>query len=148
MSNIVIPNRGQNVISNYNGVDMDGINTAAQKRRAEAELAVCNRIGAVLVKTYPGREWKVICDSVGGVIIVACDSLSNDKGYFLRMEKYTMTELEQRAVKACSEILERYNISREKVFDGDTLETIERDHQGEALADDAAPESITKHRLH
>jgi len=143
MTNIIVNRKalGQSIHSNLNGIDLDN---TPDKRTAEMEMTICNRIGFQLVKHYPGREWKVICDINGGMVIIACDSLSNSRGYFLPFDNSTMVELEKRAVKACGEILERFNISRNRKFNSDDLETIERDFTGEAIASDAIPLNIAK----
>lgn len=141
---IITRNLGQNVVSNYNGIDL---NDTPNQKQAEMELAIADRIGFQLVKHYPNREWKVVVDITGRMIILACDSLSNDRGYYLPMDRSTMMELEKRAVKACGEILERFNISRNRNFNTDELETVERDFQGETIAPDANPENISK-RVH
>ena len=52
----------------------------------------------------------------------------------------TIDELERRAVMAAGEILERYNVSRNRDFNPDHIETLARDAMDEVIAADAAAE--------
>lgn len=97
------------------------------EKRAKVEMWIASQVGAALVKRLPNRQWGVRVDIQGGMIIISCDSVSLEKGYYISMEHRTINELQQRAVMAGSEILERHGLSREKLFNADIFETMERD---------------------
>jgi len=145
MTDIIIPRNGvDRIFKDYNEIDRYDINEPADIARKKQELVLCDHLGREILNHYPNREWKIIADFVGGIVIIACDSLSLNRGYFIRLEGKTVNEITKKAVTACGEILERFNISRNKYFNSDELETIKRDFQGEAIASDAAPENISK----
>ena len=58
------------------------------------------------------------------------------------MNKYSMEELERRAVHAAGEILERHNVARSRNFNPDQLETLARDAKGSVIAPDAKAEPV------
>jgi len=110
------------------------------ERKAKLEMYVAKQIGEHLVKSYPGRQWGVEVDVTHGVLVLLCPSLSKTKGYHIHLGQYTIHDLQQRCAKAAGEILERHNVSRSKLFDPDTLETLRRDVRDNVIAVDAAPE--------
>lgn len=130
---------GSVITGDYNKIDIvdaDYIDVAKQ------QYSIAQAIGAKLVAAYNNRQWKVIVDVKNGMLIIACDSVSNDKGYHIHMPGRTLHELQQRAVKAAGEILERHALERSKKFDADKLETLIRDQYGNVLTPDSAPEPI------
>jgi hypothetical protein len=100
------------------------------------------RVGKVLMEHYNQREWKVMVDVENQMLIIGCDSICNFKGYHLHLNKYTMDELEKRAVQAAGEILERHNVARNRNFNPDQLETLARDAFDSVIAVDSAPEPV------
>lgn len=110
------------------------------ERKAKLEMYIAKQIGEHLVKNYPGRQWGVEVDVTCGVLVLLCPSLSKTKGYHIHLGQYTIHDLQQRCSKAAGEILERHNVSRSKLFDPDTLETLRRDVRDNVIAVDAAPE--------
>jgi hypothetical protein len=112
------------------------------ERKAKLEQWIGMRIGKLLMEHYNQREWKVMVDVENQMLIIGCDSICNFKGYHLHMNKYTMEELERRAIEAAGEILERHNVSRSKRFNPDHLETLARDAQDSVIAVDSAPEPV------
>ena len=79
------------------------------------EMWTAKQLGTALVKAYPGHEWSVHVDAIGGVICVVNPSVSTLKGYHLHMKGDTINDLQRRAVEAGGEILERYGLGRGKV---------------------------------
>ena len=54
----------------------------------------------------------------------------------------TLHDLEERAVKAGGEILERHQLTRAKLFDADIVETLDRDFMDNVITPDSAAEPI------
>ncbi len=138
---LVIDSRGKGdgsiVTGNFNKieiVDEDHIDVAKEQMR------IAQAIGARLVRAYNNRQWKVIVDIKGGVLIIACDSISNNKGMHIHMAHKMLSELEDQAVVAAGEILERHNLSRLKLFNPDVIEDLPRDFQDNVIGPDSAPE--------
>lgn len=117
-------------------VDEDYVDVAQQ------QYDMAQSIGAKLVAAYNNRQWKVIVDIKNGMLIIACDSVSNEKGYHIHMPGRTLHELQERAVKAAGEILERHHLDRSKQFNPDKLEGLLRDQWGNVLTPDSAAEPI------
>ena len=112
------------------------------ERRAKVEAWIAKQIGTKLMQTYDQREWKVIVDIENQMLIVACDSISNHKGYHIKMLYQTIDELQKRAVMAAGEILEPHNVARSRKFNPDTLETLQRDAFDNVVTADSAAEPI------
>lgn len=129
----------ESIWADYNQIDPTD---SLDERKAKLEQWIAKRVGTKLTKAYPNREWKVVVDISGQILIVACDSISNYKGYHIHMANRTILELETRAVAAAGEILERHNVTRSKKFDTDLIETWARDARDNVIAADSAPEPI------
>lgn len=131
--------RGPDTVwKDYNEINLED---STDERKAKLEQWIAMRVGTKLMQHYNQREWKVHVDLEAGMMIVACDSICNFKGYHIHMDK-TIDELERRAVMAAGEILERHNLSRAKKFDPDIIETLARDAKDSVIATDSAPETI------
>ena len=130
---------GSTIISDSNKIT---VVDADHEKVAKEQYRIAQAIGARLVKAYNNRQWKVIVDIKNGILIVACDSISNTKGYHIHMKGVPLQELEQKAVFAAGEILERHGISRLKLFNPDTIEDMPRDLRDDVIAPDSAPEPI------
>jgi hypothetical protein len=111
-------------------------------RKAKLEAWIARQIGTNLMKIYDQREWKVIVDLENQMLIIGCDSISNHKGYHIKMLHRTIEELQRRAIFAAGEILERHNISRQRKFDPDVLETLPRDRFDNVISTDSKAEPI------
>lgn len=111
-------------------------------RKAKMEAWIAKRVGEKVAQKYPNREWKVIVDIPNEMLILACDSVSNVKGYHIKMVGYTIKQLQKKAVYAAGEILERHNITRNRIFDEDILETLDRDFMDSVITPDSAAEPI------
>ena len=129
----------ETVWGDYNEINPDD---SEDERKAKLEQWIAMRVGSKLMKTYNQREWKVIVDIPNQMLIIACDSISNYKGYHIHMIGRTIDELERRAIMAAGEILERHNVSRSKRFDADILENLPRDSLDNVIAPDAEPEPV------
>ena len=131
--------RGPDTVwGDYNEIRVED---SLDERTAKLEQWIAMRVGTVLMRHYNQREWKVMVDIEGGMMIVACDSICNFKGYHIKLDK-TIDELESRAIMAAGEILERHNISRSRKFDPDILESLTRDSRDSVIAADSAPEPV------
>ena len=130
---------GEGVTRDFNQIE---VVDAGFEARAKKEMTMANAIGAVLVKKYNNREWKVIVDIEGGLLIIGCDSISNEKGYHIHIAGRTIQQLEQRALFAAGEILERHNLARSKGYNIDKFETLARDAHDNVITLDSAAEPI------
>jgi len=139
MTMMVRGGAGEGVYGDYNSIDMM---EAESSKIAKIEMWMAKAVGTKLVRTYPGREWGVQVNLLGGIMVITCPSLSNEKGYHLHTLGKNIYDLEAAAIRAGGEILERYNISRNNRFDSDILETLDRDYKDEVLSADASPEAI------
>ena len=130
---------GEGVTRDFNQIE---VVDAGFEARAKKEMTMANAIGAVLVAKYNNREWKVIVDIEGGLLIIGCDSISNEKGYHIHIAGRTIQQLEQRALFAAGEILERHNLARSKGYNIDKFETLARDAHDNVITLDSAAEPI------
>lgn len=130
---------GSIITGNFNEIK---VVDADHEEVAKEQMRIAQAVGARLVKAYNNRQWKVIVDIKGGLLIIGCDSISNTKGYHIHMKGVPLNELEDRAVMAAGEILERHNLSRFKLFDPEIVEDLPRDLQDNVIAPDSAPEPI------
>lgn len=147
MSQIYVPGAknkgdGENVTGDFNDVYLAPASDLREKRIAALELKVAGRIGAKLVRKYNNRQWKVQIDLANGMLIIACDSVSNHKGYHIHTRGLTIHQLEARSVQAAGEILERHELSRNKHFNPDHYEGLIRDQFDNVITPDSAAEPI------
>lgn len=122
------------VHTDYNYVDdME----SASSKVGKMEMWIAKKIGSALVNKYPGRQWGVRVDVPGGVMVILCPSVSNEKGYHMHLKGDTINTMELRAIRAGGEILERYGISRERNVDEKAIEAgLKLNYRDEALAMD------------
>jgi hypothetical protein len=109
---------------------------------AMEEMRIAKAISTRLVRAYNNRQWKINVDIKGGMLIIACDSISNNKGYHIHMKSVPLHELEEKAVRAAGEILERHGLSRLVGFNADTYEDLPRDLQDNVIGPDSMAEAI------
>lgn len=126
------------IFGDYNSIDAM---ESEGSKIAKLEMWIAKRVGSALVNKYPRREWGVKVNIPGQMVIVMCPSLSQKNGYHIKMMGMTVHDLAARAVKAGGEILERYNLSRERRFDPDQIETLDRTVDDEVISSDAIPEA-------
>lgn len=127
---------GREIAKDYNEIH---IHEDENERLAKLEMFIAKRIGEELVKHYPDRQWGVHVD-LRGIICIMCPSVSLERGYHLHINGDMIHQLQIRAVKAAGEILERHNVSRNRVVDPMTIEELPRDMRDNVIAPDAAPE--------
>ena len=147
MSKIYVPgakNRGDGdaITGNFNEIYIPEPEDFRSKRVAELEMKIAGRIGAKLVQKYNNRQWKVNIDLKGGLLIIACDSVSNTKGYHIHTRGRTIHDLEEQSLKAAGEILERHALSRNKLFNPDNFEGLIRDSHDNVITPDSKAEPI------
>jgi len=140
---ILVPSgRGRdlsNVTDDFNEIETyDTLET----RRAKLEMWMAKRVGTRVTEKYRGRQWKIQVDLENEMLIVACDSISNYKGYHISMVGRTIGDLETESIKAAGEILERHNLARSKHFNPDKFESLPRDFRDSVIASDSAAEPI------
>ena len=138
---IIVKHNGRNIWGEYNEINL--LETE-DRTHAKLEMWIAKNIGDALIAHYPNRQWGVRVDIDGRMVILTCDSLSLERGYYLPMNGDTIDALRKRAVRACGEILERFNVSRDRIFNPDKLETLKRDFKDEVISTDAIPESLIK----
>lgn len=138
---IFIPGGGAQVVNDYNEVNLLEMDDVKQ---AKVESWIAKTIGTDLIDHYPNRQWGVQVDVFGQMVVIMCPSVSQEKGYYLSMEGRSLKDLVTKARWAAGEILERYNVSRARLFNPDHLETLARDAKDEVISSDAAPEPIHK----
>lgn len=95
-----------------------------------AKDVIANRIGSTLQRTYPNRNWLVRVSDDLTIATINCTDISLQYGYTIHLDKITH-ELELVARFAGGEILERFNLSRDKYADDGALLRVDR--RGEAL---------------
>jgi hypothetical protein len=121
--NLPIIGAGREISKDYNEIFFtDDDDTAV----AKMEMWMAKQIGEKLVEKFPGRQWNVNIDLPGEIVVIMCPSVSHNKGYHLHMRQDTITTLQDRALMAAGEIMERYGLSRAKIFNPDDLETLNR----------------------
>jgi hypothetical protein len=132
---------GKEIVDDYNEIHMMELESV---KVAKLESWMAKGVGETLMGVYPNRQWGVRVDLEGQMICVTCPSVSNEKGYYISMVGRSLHDLQEEAKRAAGEILERYNLSRERKFNPDVFETLDRDLSDEVISSDAAPEPITK----
>ena len=138
---LVIDSRGKGdgsiITGNFNTIEVVDDDHA---KVAQEQMRIASAIGARLIRAYNNRQWKVIVDIKGGMLIIGCDSLSNNKGYHIHMKGRLLDDLEDAAIRAAGEILERHNLSRLKLFNPDIIEDLPRDLKDDVISIDSASE--------
>lgn len=138
MSTLSLPNKrgkfGREVATDYNEINLLETNEA---KRAKLEMWIAKRIGDDLIKHYKGREWGVYVDIEGQMIIIACDSLSCEKGYHIHMAGRNIHDLQLKARGAAGEILERHGVPTGRKADPEDFESLNRDLRDNVIATDS-----------
>jgi len=140
---ILIPNgRGRDltqVTGDFNQIEVyDDMDT----RKAKLEMWMAKKVGTAVHEKYRGRQWKIMVNLEGEMLVIACDSISNYKGYHIHMVGRNIHELSELAVKAAGEILERHNLARSKHFNPEKFEDLPRDSFDNVIATDSRAEPI------
>lgn len=137
---ILIPrrHRAAQEYRDFNTMDDIGGMNAAEVTEAQYEFYLAQKLGKKLMQTYPQRQWGVQVNVASGSATITCPSLSATKGYVIHLHGKTLHDLETRAVYAAGEILERFGLSRGRLFDPTTIELLPRDRNDEAVSPDSA----------
>lgn len=127
------------IITDYNTVEItEGIDA----KIALSEQQIAQRVGTALVAAYDQRQWKVIVNLETQILIVACDSICNFKGYHIHMMGRTIEELVEKAKMGAGEILERHELARTRKFNPEIFDGLDRDSRHSVIAPDSAPEPV------
>jgi hypothetical protein len=143
---LLIPARHQaaNRIVDYNMLDgIKGMN-ASEVKTAQYEFYLAHEIGIKLMRAYPQRQWGVVVNLDIGSVQITCPSLSATKGYVIHIKRKTLHELQEQAIRAGGEILERFGISRGRTFDPTSIELLPRDERDEAVSADSKADFALK----
>lgn len=135
----LIINKGRNITADYNEINLLEMDNMKQ---AKLEMWIAKQIGDKVIQHYPNREWGVQVDISGAMVILTCTSVSTSKGYHMHMKGDNIHGLQERAIMACGQILERYSVSRNRIFNPDHVDSLERDIKDEVISTDAAPDPI------
>jgi|6_EtaG_2_1085325.scaffolds.fasta_scaffold47239_2 hypothetical protein len=122
------------ITGDYNQINFED---SDEIRRDKMEMWIAKNVGMALVKHYPNRQWGVRVNIESHMCIISCDSLSLTRGYHLFFKADSLTRLQERAVMAAGEILERFGVSRAKKFDSDVIEALPRNIRDEVISEDA-----------
>jgi hypothetical protein len=143
MSRILIPKpigqQGDAIGMDFNEVRAEDSETVAFAR---TEAWIGREVGQFIAEKLPNRHWKIHVDLPNQLLIIACDSVSNEKGWHIHMAGRNIHDLQAKALYAASEILERHDISRAKKFNPDKLETLDRDSFDNVITPDSKAEPI------
>lgn len=118
---------------------------AEEQKKAEVERWIAGKIGTKLQSTYPRLQWAVTCSVKHQIVIIICPFISTTKGYHLHLLKYTIDQLEKKAVVVAGEILERHGIARNQTPNLEKAENALRDSRGSIVTADSAPERSKCH---
>jgi hypothetical protein len=92
-------------------------------------MSMVRGVRAALHSCYPGYLWHVEAEKMAGIIHIYLVSLSLDFGMELHMTR-SQFELEERAKYLGGELLERFQLSRERAV---SLDHFQKDHRGNAI---------------
>ena len=106
---------------------------AEAARNYAANKAIATFLGTELQRHYPLRVWGVQPQVDQGVVDIFLLDATGRWAYTLHLMHKTFEVLGREAVRAGGEILERFNLSREKRFNRDHVETLARDIRGSAI---------------
>lgn len=131
---IFIPNlKGKEPEKDYNTVYVHDSHTV---KAAKLETWIAKKLGTHLMEKFPQREWGVRVDVKGKIVIIVCESVSITRGYHIKMAGKNMHNLCEAAADAAAEILERHGITRNRRFNADITEALERDLKGDMIGGD------------
>ena len=129
---ILIRGKGREDVRDYNHIKLEEGDVA---NKAKLEYWVAKTLGTELTRHYPNREWSVTVDVDAGTAIVRCPSVSQKKGFVLTLRR-SLKELAGLMMSVGGEILERAGASRNRIFNQDNLETLQRDYLDEVVTPD------------
>jgi hypothetical protein len=94
-----------------------GIGTAHGAAMLEAyEFGVCKTVFEKLWEHYPGYDWKVKCDAIGGYVAIKLPRIHHSAlGYNIMLDDLSSDPGLRHVVKGGGEMLERFKLTRGKV---------------------------------
>ena len=101
-------------------------------RQAIQGQALENRMGELLSRKYPSRQWYLDANVGGGVLDIRAIDISMKYGMVIHMT-HTAMEMEQRVLKAAGELLERFALSRNKNANNEDSDSLKRRIDGEVV---------------
>jgi hypothetical protein len=131
---IIGETKGKQPVADYNEINVLELESA---KRAKMEFWIAKKIGEKLAEVYPKRQWEVMVDLDGQMLIVKCPSLSLTHGYHIEMRLRNINELQERAIRGGGEILERHNQTRGRVRDIAVFDHLPTNLRGDVIAPDA-----------
>lgn len=105
----------------------------SESRFAFADMSLAKTIGEALLGAYPQRVWHIHADSQNGIVDVILADATTRYGYTVHLKSKTLFELQREAVFGGGEILERFNLSRERKFNREAVDALKRNARGEAI---------------
>lgn len=123
--------RGRRKVNNILQVD---------SKRQMKEFVLANEINNHLQRIYPNYRWMVAVDTIGGIIKIAESNLQDPTTpYMIRLDEVPSDKILHRyLIKAGGEILERFNVGRERKTQEQVrtiIKTAPRDVRGNAVMD-------------
>lgn len=92
-------------------------------------------IAEALNKHYPGHLWAVRVQGKQGIATIHNMALSDMWGYVIKLDPlYSASYLNDKAIKAGGEILERFGVARGRV-DHELMDALPKDFAGRVLGD-------------
>lgn len=83
----------------------------ADLRQTLTEREVCDSVGPLLAREYPGYRWRV--EAHGGVVDIRCEHTNAKWGYTLLYDRsFSETDWRKKVLRAGGEILERFHMTR------------------------------------
>lgn len=111
------------------------IDIAPDDQATALDMSLAKQLAEALHKHYPSQLWGVNVESRTGLITIRNLYLAGNWGYVLKMGTvYSASSIEQDAVRAGGEILERFRMARGK-FDADKWSSAPTDFAGRLLFD-------------
>ena len=125
----------QNHLVDLNGMRLE---EGSNQDTMRLEYWIAKQIGSDLVSKFKNRQWHVDVDAANKVVVISCPSLSKRMGYRLHMRRgECMNDLINRCRRAAGEILERFNVSRNRIVSADEHECLDRDIRDDVKSRDA-----------
>ena len=100
----------------------------------DQDIFWANKIGAELIRWYPGHGWEVHMDIKNGICNIFNRHMSALIGYRWRLQEINIPTLTEDVMRIGGELLERFGLSREN-FDADVVREIQHETHGRAKAD-------------
>ena len=90
---------------------------------AAKQNSIETRVGKHLLTLYPKRQWYVSASDDCSTVEIRCADISMKYGMVIHTNKSTR-EMEKRVREASGELLERFNLSRKKLAEGDESDLV------------------------